>query len=60
MDRKRRKTNERSDQVAVTGPKDVDDVLPHQVPVLGSESLEHRNETSHNPYHIHYRLPYCS
>ena len=45
MDRKRRKTNERSDQVAVTGPKDVDDVLPHQVPVLGSESLEHRNET---------------
>ena len=47
MDRKRRKTDESSDQVAVAGPEDVDDVLPHQVPVLRSEPLEHGNETSH-------------
>ena len=45
MDRKRRKTDECSDQVAVTGPEDVDYVLSHQVPVLRSEPLEHRNET---------------
>ena len=34
MDGQRRQTDESPDQIAVTGPQDVDDVLSHQIPVL--------------------------
>ena len=45
MDSERREADERPNQVTVTGPQYVDNVLTHQIPVLGSESLKHGNQT---------------
>ena len=39
MDSVGRQTNQSSDEVHVTSPQHVDDVLTHQITILGTESL---------------------